>query len=34
MRYLIEERNISKVRFKVLKQLVGIEDGDTNTEAD
>lgn len=34
MRYLIEERNISKVRFNVLKQLVGIEDGDTNTEAD
>ena len=34
MRYLIEERNISKVRLKVLKQLEGIEDGDTNTEAD
>ena len=34
MRYLTEERNISRVRSKVVISFIGIEDGDTNNEAD
>jgi phage-related protein len=34
MRYLTEERNISRVRSKLFISFKGIEDGDTNNEAD
>ena len=34
MRYLTEERNISRVGLKVFISFIGIEDGDTNNEAD
>jgi hypothetical protein len=34
MRYLTEERNISRVRSNVFISFIGIEDGDTNNEAD